>query len=239
MPFLRYRRAPRQEPTPSERDAYTEAEDYARDGWKPGTIVHQQQPEGGRGLDAYERQLGFTRDQLAGKRVLDLGSGPEAKLARTLTAEGITSLVVSLSPDYVFPKYSIPLKAAGAPIPEGKPAESFVAGKGQQLPFVENAFDVVLGLHVAEHVSLADSIAILREVNRVTAPNGWVRYGALVGTFDHDIHDAAAADETLQAELAAKGNTLTRTYIDPTIVPPTRLRHDALLTYHSDAYLLS
>lgn len=176
---------------------------------------------------------------MRGKRVLDLGGGPEAKLARTLAAEGITSLVVSLSPDYIFPKYRIPLKASGAPIPKGRPAEPFVAAKGHQLPFKDDSFDVVLGLHIAEHVTVDNGVRILREMNRVIGSGGWARLGPLIATFSGDIHATAKKDDMLQSELAAAGNTLTRTYVDHDVVPPTRLRHDAALTYHTDAYLLT
>lgn len=190
-------------------------------------------------METYERQLGFSREQLIGKRVLDLGGGPEAKLARELTAQGITSLVVSVSPDYSLPEHRKPLKASGKPIPKGHPAEPFVAAKGQQLPFVDDSFDVVLGLHLAEHVTLGDNTEILREINRLTAPNGWARYGTLIDTYDADIYGTATKNGELGMELTAKGNALERSYIDQQIAPPLRVRHDQARSYFTDAYLIS
>jgi len=197
------------------------------------------QPDGGRDLAMYEEQLGFTREQLLGKRVLDLGAGPEAKLARQLAAECITSLVTSFSPDYSTKNHRAQVKATGGERPKEAYAEWLVSGKGQELPFRDDSFDVVLGLHVAEHVSVADSVRILGEINRVTTPGGWARFGTIISTFGEDVHYTAKDDYDLQLALARKGNILEQTYVDRTIITPQRIRHDAALTYYADHYLLT
>ena len=65
-----------------------------------GTIEHRRQPSGGRGIATYEKQLMFDRKDLEGKKILDLGAGPEVKFAKELGESGINAEVISLSPDF-------------------------------------------------------------------------------------------------------------------------------------------
>jgi len=94
------------------------------------------------------RALRRDVDWSAGPRVLDLGSGYNARLLRALGAEG-TAVDVSLAPG---------VSGIEAPIEEALP----------QLD--DDSVDVVLAISVLEHID--DDEAVLRECHRVLAPGG-------------------------------------------------------------------
>jgi SAM-dependent methyltransferase len=94
------------------------------------------------------RALRRDIDWSTGPRVLDLGSGYEAKLLRALGVEG-TAIDVSLAPD---------VNGIEAPIEKA-------------LPRVEDdSVDVVMAISVLEH--LDDDVAVLRECHRILAADG-------------------------------------------------------------------
>lgn len=141
-------------------------EEEFRGGWKRRSIDWWSQPKGGRGLAKYEDLLQFKRRDLRGKRVLDLGAGPEGKFARELAESGINATVVSLSPDLIYPEYR--LKVA-------KPA---LAALGQTLPFADETFDRIFSLNVIPHLLSKDSyLVFIREVARILKKNGIARIG--------------------------------------------------------------
>ena len=74
-----------------------------------------------------------------------MGAGLKAELARAL---GDKAEVVSFSPDYADEKYRVNVADF---------SESAVAGVGQAMPFKNGTFEVVLMLHVAEHI---DTVAL-------------------------------------------------------------------------------
>jgi SAM-dependent methyltransferase len=94
------------------------------------------------------RALRRDLDWSAGPRVLDLGSGYDARLLRALGAEG-TAVDVSLAPG---------VSGIEAPIEEALPQVD------------DDSVDVVLAISVLEH--LDDDEAVLRECHRVLAPGG-------------------------------------------------------------------
>jgi SAM-dependent methyltransferase len=94
------------------------------------------------------RALRRDVDWSAGPRVLDLGSGYNARLLRALGAEG-TAVDVSLAPG---------VSGIEAPIEEALP----------QLD--DDSIDVILAISVLEHID--DDEAVLRECHRVLAPGG-------------------------------------------------------------------
>lgn len=94
------------------------------------------------------RALRRDVDWSAGPRVLDLGSGYDARLLRALGAEG-TAVDVSLAPG---------VSGIEAPIEEALP----------QLD--DDSIDVILAISVLEHID--DDEAVLRECHRVLAPGG-------------------------------------------------------------------
>lgn len=142
--------------------------------WTTGTIEHPKQPAGGRTLLEYEQILGFSRKELTDAEVLDLGAGPEVKLASQLAEDGITAKVVSLSPDFFFKKFQQKAK-------EANKQAKIVAGLGQQLPFASETFDKVLCLHVFSHLA-SETVYnnLIKEVGRVLKKGGKAYLGPTV-----------------------------------------------------------
>ncbi|MDD5489143.1 MAG: class I SAM-dependent methyltransferase [Candidatus Moranbacteria bacterium] len=142
--------------------------------WKKGTIEHPLMPEGGRSLDDYEKTLGFRRQDLEGIRVLDLGCGPEIKLARGLKNAKIDADVVSLSPDFSIENHRLLVKRFAQEY-------GLVAGIGQDMPFKDNRFDRVLCLNTYDHLpSKRAFVEMVLEIFRVMKDGGI----ALIGPFE-------------------------------------------------------
>ena len=128
--------------------------------------------EEGRNLEEYIEELGFSLDDLANKDVLDLGSGPTARLSKELRKKVANARVISLSPDYSIGKHRQVAIAAGA--------DNLVAGLGQRLPFPNESFDVVLSFHVLGYIRDAqDYKKILLEAARVLKKGGQARIGPI------------------------------------------------------------
>mgnify|MGYP001040325836 FL=1 len=104
-------------------------------------------------LEALHRDLLGT--SLRGRRVLDVGGGP-GYFADAFAARGAT--YVPVEPDVG------EMAAAGITVPGA------VRGSGLDLPFRDDAFDLVYSSNVAEHVP--DPWAMGDEMLRVTAPGG-------------------------------------------------------------------
>lgn len=105
--------------------------------WSPDTT-----DRGGRerGLEAYEGYLGFSREELKGKTILEIGSGETERFSRQLKEVNIDAKVVALNPDYAKDRYREKIHA----IPDW--AGKSVAATGQELPFNDETFDKVFGL---------------------------------------------------------------------------------------------
>lgn len=135
---------------------------------------------GGRDLEDYKEFLGFNKKELAGKTVLDLGSGSQEKLARGLKEAGVEANVISLNPDYTIPRYRKIINNQ-----EDWQRKS-VAAVGQSLPFKDKSFDIILGL---ESITMYEDAfkkplsaqAWSREVARVLKPGGEARLGEILG----------------------------------------------------------
>lgn len=126
-------------------------------------------------LKVYEVDLGFSREQLAGKTVLDLGTGTTDRLARELKEADIDTNVVSLSPDLhtsTGAKYALELEHPGW-------RRRGVSGIAQRLPFQDNSFDMILGLYSVTYYTWSESQmqAWVREFARTLKPGGEVRLG--------------------------------------------------------------
>lgn len=103
---------------------------------------------------------------VAGCRVLDVGSGPG-----TIT----TDIASRVFPGDVFgldASTEVTQQAAERAAEAGIRNVSFVAGDAYALPFPDDSFDVVHAHQVLQH--LADPVAALREMRRVTRPGGVV-----------------------------------------------------------------
>ena len=119
----------------------------------------------GHSLREYAKMLGFTFDELKGKHILDLGSGPGAAFESDVRKRKLTRHVVSVSPDYVFSRHRRKLK-------KFNPAVTGVSATGDRLPFAPNTFDTVVSLHLFEHITVEDFVEIVYEAMRVLKPGG-------------------------------------------------------------------
>jgi SAM-dependent methyltransferase len=171
------------------------------------------------GAEAYDRFMGRYSSRLAapfadlagvgaGQRVLDVGCGPGA-----LTSE----LVARLGPDAV--AAVDPSSSFVAAARERHPGVDVRLGAAEKLPFDDGAFDTALAQLVVHF--MADPVAGLREMARVTRPGGVIaacvwdhagEHGPLsvfwraARTLDptvHDESDLAGAREGHLAELFA------------------------------------
>ena len=129
--------------------------------------------------DAYLRFMGRYSEPLAaqfadlagiraGQRVLDVGCGPGALTAELVSRAGAAA-VSAVEPSASF----------AAATRERLPGVDVRQGGAEQLPFPDDAFDAALAQLVVHF--MADPVAGLREMGRVTRPGGLV--GACV--WDH------------------------------------------------------
>ena len=140
-------------------------------GYNEDSIEHPRQPPGGRGLNLYEAILGFNRTQLMGKEVLDLGAGPEVKLAKQLAESGVNANVTEFSPDFFSLEHAAKARKS---FPEAR----MITGLGEDLPFATGSFDVILVLHVLDHLSTSENfLRLIREISRTLRGNGQAHIG--------------------------------------------------------------
>jgi SAM-dependent methyltransferase len=115
--------------------------------------------EGGLGGDHYERfftgYFGLDRSFYAGKSVLDIGCGPRG------TLEWADDAAARVGLDPLADEY----RALGA----ATHRMTYVAGSAEQMPFSDQAFDVIATFNSLDHVdSLEDAIS---EIARVARPD--------------------------------------------------------------------
>src|SRR3989344_3752335 len=142
----------------------------------------------GRSLEQYEYELQFDRRELEGKTVLDLGSGLQALLDKSLKKAGIHATVISLSPDYSNEEHRKFLEPTRwekfkAVIKDERAEPLAVAGVGEQLPFKDESFDEVLALASVSAYSERYQ-EFLSEICRVLKNGGIARIGALYDDTD-------------------------------------------------------
>ncbi len=116
-----------------------------------------------RGLDDYLQICDLTLDDLKGKRILDLGSGPDCRFATELSERIDGSHVTSL--DAVFDDPLMRHKVSNP---------SIVGGYFTALPFADASFDLVLSCFAMPlYVEGEEAVALaLKEVCRVLATGG-------------------------------------------------------------------
>jgi SAM-dependent methyltransferase len=103
----------------------------------------------------YTRAFGLTKQDYAGKRVLDVGCGPRG----TLEWADVASERVGLDP--LVPEY------AGLGI--ARHAMSYVAAGAESIPFPDGRFDIITTFNALDHVDDVD--AAIAEITRVAAPD--------------------------------------------------------------------
>ena len=113
----------------------------------------------GRYSRALAPQLADFAGVTAGQRVLDVGSGPGALTAELVARAGATA-VTAVDPSTTF------VAALRERLPDVESAQA----SAETLPFADAAFDVALAQLVVHF--MADPVAGLREMARVTRPGG-------------------------------------------------------------------
>ena len=134
-----------------------------------------------------ENSAAYLLPHLArGSRVLDVGSGPG-----TITAD-FAALVAPGRVVGIDASADVNAKATIEAAPRHLTNLSFETGDAYDLPFANASFDVVHAHQVLQHVG--DPVAMLREMRRVTAPDGVVAardvdYGGVILSPDPGILD--------------------------------------------------
>lgn len=183
-----------------------------------GSIEHKLQPPGGRDLSSYETQLLFDRQELEGKKVLDLGAGPELKFAKELEISGIRADVTSLSPDFSETNYAEKAKES---YPEGK----LTAGVGQALPFQNESFDRIFAFHVDEHLSRPSFMGFISEMARVLKKDGEAKLGPTLNIpGEWNPYQAVLDDKDLSKSLLDYGVDVVQEPIPENIMPKTGIK---------------
>ena len=100
--------------------------------------------------------FGLDRAYYAGKKVLDIGCGPRGSLEWA----DMTALRVGLDP------LADSYHALGA----DRQKMTYVAAPAEEIPYVDDCFDVVCSFNSLDHVDDVD--AVLREIGRIVCPGG-------------------------------------------------------------------
>ena len=167
-------------------------------------------PEGGRNLKDYEEQLMFNREELRDKSVLDLGAGPELKLAKELKETGITSDTTSLSPSFGEEKYANQIQGL-------KSKDKAIAGLGQKLCFKDESFDNIFALHINEHISTDLFLEIVLEMARTLKIGG----KAIIGPMDNEYRFERCNDsEKFKKKLDKWGVEVEKVMIPEEVIKP-------------------
>lgn len=105
----------------------------------------------------YRNDLGITVDELAGKRVLDVGCGPMGALSwfEAGFRVGVDELICEYS------KLGYPLNEHSV---------IYVKGVAETLPFADSQFDAVISANALDHVDNFEKA--ISEIYRVLKPNG-------------------------------------------------------------------
>lgn len=136
-------------------------------------------------------------DLQPGDRVLDVGCGTGIVARRAAPKVGDDGVVIGVDLNDAM------LDVARATSQEGHPAIEWRQGDATELPFDDEAFDVVFCQQVLQFVP--DPRAALREIHRVLAPGGRLVMGVLRSLeFNHPYVVLADALETHVSEEAAK-----------------------------------
>lgn len=146
------------------------------------------------GLEEYESELGFSREQLKGKTILDLGSGTTDKFARELHEAGIDARVISLSSDLNTSHSAKTERERVAP----NWKISGVSAIAQRLPFKDEAFDMIFGVYSVTYYAHGehDVKAWVREIRRTLKPGGEARL--------YPVYDEGSGKDTENIKNAAK-----------------------------------
>ncbi|OGQ44850.1 MAG: hypothetical protein A3H42_01280 [Deltaproteobacteria bacterium RIFCSPLOWO2_02_FULL_46_8] len=143
-----------------------------------------------RDLEEYEGFLGFRREELAGKTILDIGSGETELFSRGLQEHVPSANMISVNPDYSIKRFR---KTIGETSHWQKKS---VAAIGQELPFNDASFDVVLALKSVADFSSPEANPVaaqswMREIVRVLKPGGVARIAPILSEADQEVWESA------------------------------------------------
>lgn len=149
-----------------------------------------------RDLENYEGYLGFKREDLKGKVVLDLGSGETELFSRDLKRAEIDADVIALNPDYSIKRFRKTVEK----IPDWQ--RKSVAAIGQELPFNDGVFDRIFGLYSVTvfsdpHPQFGNPEAAKRwlaEIMRVLKPGGEARLAPISAFNEKEIREGKYGD---------------------------------------------
>jgi len=150
--------------------------------WSKGTSERDGRE---RDLETYEGMLGFSKEDLKGKNVLDIGSGEKEVFSKELK-DDIGVGVVSVNPDFSMEDFGKHVK--NKPVEERKS----LAAIGQELPFKNETFDKVFSLYALTTFASHDAESIrqwMSEITRVLKPGGEIRLAPIGAYSEEEIRD--------------------------------------------------
>jgi SAM-dependent methyltransferase len=113
-------------------------------------------------IDRYPNRLRVPGDYFSGKRILDIGCGPNPYVL------GLTNCRV-FGLDQLLSEY----RKLGFPLDKFSDRLTYVAGCAERMPFEDNCFDAVVSVNAIDHVD--DLLATAKEVTRILRPEGILR----------------------------------------------------------------
>lgn len=143
-------------------------------------------PTSDRGLSKYLDDLHLTKEGLTGKRILDLGSGTR-RFAKEAEESGINVDIFSLDPLFEDPSQKIEngqeeLAKSLDETNRRSITSRTIAGFGDQLPFKDNTFDLILAEYSlpAHAVSEKQIDEFFKETTRALKVGGELRFSPSV-----------------------------------------------------------
>lgn len=144
-----------------------------------GSAEWRNVPTAYRETKEYLQNLGLKREDLSGKRILDVGAGGRG-FAYDVASQGIQAEVFSLEPRFAIPPekrvdtlFGSYADLSDTPQVHGKT----VAGVAEKIPFLDNSFDLVVSNYAfPTWAPSAKSLwQFYKEAARVTKPGGEIR----------------------------------------------------------------
>ncbi len=161
-----------------------------QDNWREFTKGTSDRGGRERDIEDYEGYLGFKKESLEGKIVLDLGSGEQELLSQDLKNSGINAKVFHINPDY-----SLEKKFREKVLENPEWQKRSIGAVGQELPFKNETFDEIFALYSV--TVFADPVydnpeaakKWMREITRVLKPGGEIRIAPISAENEQEIFE--------------------------------------------------